>query len=421
MSDSLYAAISGLNASQQMMGVVSQNVANVNTVGYKSSVANFAEALQQTLTGAGAPTANVGGTNPIQFTAGGAVNLSGVEVNTSQGQLTSTGINTNLAIQGGGYFIVQQASGGRAYTRAGNFSVDKKGNLVNPQGDRVLGWAANAQGVIANESKSTLAPVVIPQTTMPPAQSTAITLSGNFDSNVTGSNAASASAVTVPVTVYDSLGAPISVDLQFTPSTTANSWTLSGYSVNGGSTTTSGITSSTLSFNSSGQITASPAGSLSIANSADGTTTTIALGTATFSGLTGYSDTTTANATADGNAPGTLVNFNVNGQGQIIGSYSNGLTQPIAAVAVAAFNNPAGLTNVGNNLWHTSANSGSSVVGPANSGPRGSILAGSLEGSNVDLAGEFVNMIIAQQGYEANAKVITVDQTLRQALTSMVQ
>lgn len=423
MSGSLYAAVSGLNANQQMLGVVSQNVANVNTVGYKSSAISFAEAMQQTQAGAGAPTANQGGTNPIQYTAGGAVNVSGVQVNMSQGQIQSTGVNTNMAIQGSGFFVVQLPQGGRAYTRAGNFTLDGNGNLVDPFGDRVLGWMANSQGVLPAQTKGNLVPVQVPQTPMPPTTSSNITLSGNLDSADAGQTDAAGNPTVeqVPVTVYDSLGAAIPVTLDFqVPATGSTSWTLTGYNVNGGTTQ---ALSGTLTFDAAtGQVSSAPSGlSLSVANPTDGTTTNITLDTADFQQLTSYASATTVQATSNGAAAGTLQSFNINDNGVVVGTYSNGLTQNIGAVSLASFSNPNGLTNIGNNLWQTSPNSGASLVGPANAGNNGSILSGSVEGSNVNLANEFVNMIIAQQGYQANAKIITVDQALRSTLTNMVQ
>ncbi len=133
MSGSMYASISGLNAEQALLSAVSENIANVNTVGYKASSVSFSQALQQTLAGASAPTATLGGINPQQVAAGGAVNVGAIGVNMGQGTLQTTGVNTNLAIQGNGMFIMN-SSQGTTYTRAGNFSLDANGDLVNPSG-----------------------------------------------------------------------------------------------------------------------------------------------------------------------------------------------------------------------------------------------------------------------------------------------
>ncbi|MBX5467156.1 MAG: flagellar hook protein FlgE [Firmicutes bacterium] len=412
MSDSLYAAISGLNAEQQLLGVVSQNIANVNTVGYKASAVSFAEALQQTLQGAGAPTANQGGTNPEQVTAGGAVNVNAIDVNMGQGQIQSTGINTNLAIQGNGFFVVQMPQGNRAYTRAGDFTTDANGTLVDPEGHPVLGWMAT-NGTLPTENTANLAPIQIPQTLMPPAATTGVTVTGNL-------NAADAAGTveSVPVTIYDSLGTAIPVTLTFTaPSSGSTSWTVGATVPSGDSYT---LSATSISFSGTN-------GTLNSGSSPITLTVTEANGnkvtaTVDLSALTAYSAPTQLTATQTGGAAaGTLESFSINNQGEVVGTYSNGLTQTIGQIALAAFANPAGLTNIGNSLWQTSPNSGPSQIGAPNTGPRGSIQAGALEGSNVDLANEFVNMIIAQQGYQANAKVITVDQTLRQTLTNMVQ
>ncbi|MCL6563311.1 MAG: flagellar hook protein FlgE [Firmicutes bacterium] len=415
MSDSLYAAISGLDSEQQLLGVVSQNIANVNTTGYKASSASFAEALQQTLQGAGAPTANLGGTNPEQVTAGGAVSVNAIDVNMSQGQIQSTGINTNLAIQGQGFFVVQLAQGGRAYTRAGNFTTDANGNLVDPQGHFVLGWMANGQGVLPSETGANLQPIQVPQTPMPPAASTGVTISGNLNAADVGTT----TTESVPVTVYDALGTAIPITFTFTPPSTVtagtSSWTVG---VTGPSGDTVSISPTNISFSTTTGAASAGTWTLTV-NEPNGNNLSIPVN---LGGLTSYSAPTQLQGNQTGGyASGTLESFNINNQGEVVGTYSNGLTQTIGQIALASFANPAGLTNIGNSLWQTSPNSGPSQIGAPDTGPRGTIQSGALEGSNVDLANEFVNMIVAQQGYQANAKVITVDQTLRQTLTNMVQ
>lgn len=423
MSGSMYAAISGLQAEQKLLGTVAQNIANVSTVGYKSSSVNFAQALQQTLSGASAPTATMGGTNPIQVSAGGAVNVAGISVNMGEGTLTTTGVNTNLAIQGHGFFIVQTSQGGRAYTRAGDFSLDRNGNLVNPEGNLVLGWNATN---VANKtlSKGTLSPITVtPGLTSPPLATdqaqTPLTVSGNLNSQRLGTT--SSTNPTTPVTLYNSLGVPQSVTLTFTPSTssTSNSWTVSYQGPNN----TSG-TLGTIAFNASGAYSSfTPSGTtngvITIPGTNGANTLNVNVANA-FTQMTSAAMSSNVTATAGGYGPGTLQNYTIGATGQITGTFSNGQKMVLGQIALAQFNNPGGLTNIGNSLWQSSPNSGTSAVGTANSGGLGSIGAGMLEGSNVNLANEFVNMVQAQQGYQANAKVISVAQALGTALTNMI-
>lgn len=421
MADPLYAAVSGLNAEQTFMSVVAQNIANVNTVGYKAGAVSFAEALQQTTQGATAPTAALGGTNPIQVTAGGAVNVEGNQINMGQGTLQSTGVNTDLAIQGNGFFVVQTPQG-LAYTRAGNFSLDANGNLVDPAGDKVLGWAGATAG-----TKATMTPLTVPQNgSIAPAATATGTLTGNLSQTSTG--------VSVPITVYNPVGAAESVTLTFSPTATAGStpvyFNSSGTPVAAASTGgTTWYVSATATIPPTTSGGSSTTQALTVA--ANGSTLSVS-GFPTawnmpgpvaidYSQMTNFASASTLQATTDGNASGTLASFNFNSAGQIVGTYSNGQTQVLGQVALAGFANPAGLNNIGSNLWQSSPNSGRSQVGPAGTGQLGTVAAGQLEESNVDLSQEFVNLIVAQQGYEGNTKVLTVDQTLNQALIGAVQ
>lgn len=415
MADSMYAAISGLNAEQALLGVVAQNIANVNTVGYKSSHMTFAQSLMQTLSGGSAPTATNGGTNPIQEAAGGAVNVGGVAVNMSEGTLQSTGINTNLAIQGQGFFIIQTPQG-IAYTRAGDFSLDAAGNLVTPQGGRVMGWSGavvSAKG----QTATNLVPIQVPPiTTMPPVASTNVTISGNLNSADAGTGVTK----TVPLTLYDSLGNPQSVILSFTnPTATTGAgvqWTVK-YQVGTGTPTTLG----TLSFPANGApATFTSSAPLTVTPTDGASSISITLNSQDFAGTTGYASATNLTAIANGNPPGSLDNFTVGANGTLTGTFSNGLSQPLGQVALANFSNPGGLLNIGQSLWQQSANSGPAIVGQASSGALGSLAAGTLEGSNVSLAQQFVDMVKAQEGYQANSKVISISQANQTTLTNMI-
>ncbi|WP_020375757.1 flagellar hook protein FlgE [Sulfobacillus thermosulfidooxidans] len=423
MAGTLYAAISGLNAEQALLGVVSQNIANVDTTGYKSSNISFAQTMEQTLSGGTAPTATLGGTNPEQLSAGAAVGIGAVDVNMSQGSLQTTGIKTNMAISGHGFFVIKTPTG-YAYSRSGDFTLDSQGQLVTPQGYFVMGWTAQ-NGQLTGETAGNIGPITIqPDMSMPPSATTTMTVTGNLNASLASSSTTSSTLTsgtvsrTVPVTVYDSLGDPVTLDVNFSnPQATTNSGTSWTVTVTEPPSTTA-LGTGTVTFSSSGAITSGTSVNVSMTTT-DGSTSPQKM-TLNLQGLTADAASTSLSGTADGYPQGTLSNYTIGSNGVITGTFSNGQTQPIAQVALANFNNDAGLVNVGNNLWQQSANSGTAKIGQPASGGFGSIVSGSLEESNVSLANQFVNMIMAQQGYQANAKVISVDQALDTTLVNTI-
>lgn len=421
MSGTLYTAISGLNAEQALLGVVSGNIANVNTTGYKSSNLTFAQALEQTLAGATAPTATTGGTNPQQVSAGSAVGIGAVDVNMSQGSLQTTGIKTNMAISGHGFFVIKTPTG-YSYSRSGDFTLNAQGRLVTPQGYFVMGWTAQG-GKLTGQNAGNLSPITItPNMTLAASATSQVTVQGNLNAALAQTPASATPAQrTIPVTVYDSLGNPVTLDLNFTPTKSnpnnGTSWTLSVTDPTSGSAVAASG-ASTVSFTNTGTLSGPQTVKLvltSTTGAASPQSVQLNLGQ-----LTSAASSTSLTATADGYPQGTLSNFTIGKNGVITGSFNNGQIQPIAQVALANFNNAAGLLNVGNNLWQQSANSGTPLMGQPASGTLGSVVSGSLEESNVSLANQFVNMIMAQQGYQANAKVISVAQALGTTLVNTV-
>lgn len=405
MANSLFAAVSGLTAQQAMLDVVSQNIANVNTVAYKGSRVTFAEVMQQTLRGASSPTAVQGGINPEQMGAGGAVGVGSIDVNMSQGSIQSTGRSTDLALEGSGFFVVS-GSQGTFYTRAGNFYLDASGNLVTSQGDIVQGWVPNAQGQIVASPTNLSNLQILQGEAMAPAPTTNIQYAGNLDAAD-----ASGTVLNVPVTVYNSLGEPQQVVVNLSPGTTANTWTVSY----------GGTQVGTLTFQSNGTLASGSPTTFNITVPASGgaPAETVALN---FAGVTQYAANDSVQAlTQNGFGAGVLDHFTINPDGSITGSFSNGQTKTLGQVAVASFNNSQGLLKMGNNLWSSTNNSGQPQIGIPGTGGRATMQSGALEGSNVNLAKQFVNLIMAQQGYQANAKVITVSQVLLQTVTQMVQ
>ncbi len=408
MMQSMQAAVSGLQMHEMAMNAIGNNIANVDTPGFKSSTVDFAELFSQTLQGATAPTATSGGIAPSQIGLG--VTLGGISVDTSQGTLQVTGNNNDLAIQGAGYFVLQGGSGQQVYSRVGSFETDASGHLVQQgTGALVLGWSAN-NGTITSTSSPPASLTIPLDTTIQPTATTSITFAGNLDALAT-------LGTTVPVgeTVYDSLGNTQTIDVSFTATATPGTWTWGA-----GATPT---------FTGGGTITFTNTGAF---NTVSGTTVTSAAtltdGAAqmvvnlSFAGMTDYAQSSSAAAPdQNGSTAGGLESWTVDKAGNITGSFTNGRTELLGQVALANFANPAALTQLADGSLQVSNDSGTAQIATANTNGLGAIQAGSLEQSNVDLSNEFSNMIQIEAGYQANAKVITTANTMLQSLIQMVQ
>ncbi len=412
MLRSMFSAISGLRGHQVMMDVIANNIANVNTVGFKSSRVNFQDILSQTFRGATAPTSTLGGINPAQVGLG--VTLAGIDVLHTQGNLQSTGKITDMAVQGDGYFVL--ASGGqRFYSRDGAFDISLDGTLVNPAtGLRVQGWTADIAGAI--DTSAALSSITIPIGRRTMAQATSgMDFAGNLDAN--GAVGATASTT---LTVLDSLGVSHSIIMTYTK-TALNTWSWSAAPAPGDTATTS--STGTITFDSAGAF-VSATGSLDIATT-NGSSTPISLTTAgtaptlDLTALTQFAGTSEVSSTGDGFQSGTLVTFAVGNSGLVTGIFSNGQTVALGQIALATFANPGGLMKAGQNLYQESASSGGAGVGvPATSG-RGGVVTGALEMSNVDLATQFTAMITAQRGFQANSRSITTSDEMLQELVNL--
>jgi flagellar hook protein FlgE len=401
---SLFAGVSGLKNHQLMMDVIGNNIANVNTVGFKKGRATFTDMFSQTLQNASQPTAALGGTNPIQVGLG--MSLGSIDMDASQGSFQSTGLTSDMAIQGSGFFIVNQG-GKTLYTRDGNVDFDSSGKLANKDtGGVIQGRLADANGKILPSAP--LSDIVIEKDlTSPPKATTTASFAGNLDAN-TLPNA----TTQTQQPVYDSLGVQHMLTITFTKGAAQNAWTWSA-AVTGGTTASAG----TITFNTDGTLNTFTGGNVAIAptNGAAAMTVAINAGVPTAappgnnSGITqtAGSGTSTVNAlTQDGWAAGTLSNVSVSSDGTITGSFSNNQTLTLGQIMLADFNNPAGLTRVGGNEFDVSGNSGAATITAA--GTTSTIQTGVLEQSNVDLADEFTKMITAQRGFQASARVITV-------------
>lgn len=402
MMRSMFMGVSGLRNHQTMMDVIGNNIANVNTLGFKSSRVTFQELFSQTLRGAVSPQNNKGGINPMQV--GSGVTISSIDTNHTQGSPQPTGSLTDMAIDGDGFFILGGAAP-TAYTRAGNFARDGYGYLTAQSGLYVYGWMAAADGTFAAKDTSSLTPLQIPigQAINPEA-----TANISFAQNLHDG----AASYQVPIEVFDSKGNLHSVDVLFTATGTTNEWdwgaTFGGASVGTG----------TITFNSDGSYKAVASDTISIDLTALGADVINA--TLDFSGMTqNAGETTLTPSYIDGYPAGVLKSFTIGPNGEITGIYSNGLSRAIAQVAVAAFNNPGGLLKQGENLYIETTNSGMKQIGEAGTGGRGSLMPSNLEMSNVDLAQEFTNMIIAQRGFQANSRIIGTSDEMLQELVNL--
>lgn len=399
MLRSLFSGISGLRAHQTMLDVTGNNIANVNTAGFKASQTQFQDTLSQVLANAGAAQPGVGGTNPAQVGLG--VKVAGITTNFQQGAAQLTNRQTDMMISGDGFFVVNKG-GEQLYSRAGAFSFDANGQLVTPDGGLVQGWAADAAGAI--DLNSPLTDLRLPVSTLMGASATT---TGSFEGNLPY-DAATGTVLNRQIEVYDGSGAPHSLNMAFTR--TAAGWDIAANVAGTTSTQTGSVT-----FNTDGSINTITMPALP----ADAAVGTQAI-TVDLTALTGFAglETVAAN-TQDGRAAGGLQSFAINSDGTLIGSFSNGLKQAIGRVSLANFANPSGLEKSGSSLYRPTVNSGDANIGEAGAGGRGTLAGGSLEMSNVDLSAEFTNLIVAQRGFQANSRVITTSDELLQELVNL--
>ncbi len=427
MLRSLYSGISGLHAHQQMMDVTGNNIANVNTVGYKASVVQFQDTLSQMLGAAGAPQNGQGGTNPSQVGLG--VKGGGIIANFAQGSQETTGRSGDMMIQGDGFFVTRQGAE-MQYTRAGQFTFDANGLLVNNSGQPVQGWTAK-DGVVNASGKPD--DIRMPLgSTIPPKATSSVTLKGNLSSddipdanNPTnagsgpdGGTPVTGYETTIPIKVYDAQGATHTVTAKFHREANDNVADTSKWAVDltaEDGTTSLGTAEVNFEKGKSTDGAGNPVNSLSIGTAPNAYTVDVKDITS-FSGL---SDARVFDT--DGQASGALtsVSYSVSNTGDIIGVYSNGLKETLGQVAMATFKNVDGLEKVGDSGFRSTVNSGYAQVGTPGSAGMGSVVSGALEMSNVDLAQEFTNLVIAQRGFQANSKVITTSDEILQDLVAM--
>ncbi|HXL01982.1 MAG TPA: flagellar hook protein FlgE [Candidatus Atribacteria bacterium] len=403
MMRSLFSGVSGLKNHQTRMDVIGNNIANVNTVAFKSGRVNFEDILSQTVEGARSPqTGGMGGVNPKQVGLG--MGISSIDTLFTPGSLQSTDNPTDFAVQGEGFFIVSDGSQ-VYYTRDGAFKTSADGALVNSNGFRLQGWMADADGNI--DSTQALQNITIPVgAQMKPKATTEIAFEGNLDAN-----AADSSQWITSVQVYDSLGNPHNLTITFTKTATANEW--------GWAADLDGISgdSGAIEFNPDGTVFSGGTGMASFTSIPGADSIGLSID---FSQLTQFGGNPTAYISfQDGYEAGSLDMVSTDSGGVLTGIFTNGQSKALAQIALATFSNPGGLLKEGGNLYQISNNSGLPNIGTASSGGRGSIAVGALEMSNVDLAQEFTNMIVTQRGFQANSRVITTSDEMLQDLINI--
>lgn len=418
----MYSAVSGLNANGMALDIISDNVANSNTVGFKRSRPIFGDIVAQTLIGATATFSQLGQ----------GVLVTDVQQIHSQGALSSTGIDTDLSISGSGYFVMNGTTNGQTgdfYTRAGQFHLDQDGYLVNASGLNVQGYGVNDQ----NQINGMVGDIELTATNIPPLATENMVITANLNSEDPPIGAAfdindpyNTSNFATAMNVYDSLGNAHQVDIFFRR-TAANNWEWFGLTDGGGldggvAGVPTQISNGTLGFTTDGRLDTETVNNpgIDFLNATPGQVIDFDFGPSITtdggdgeSGTTQYSATSSVNfQSQDGYTTGSLTRILIDSDGLIQGSYSNGELRTIGQLLVSSFQNPEGLYKLGTNLWGETRESGQPMLGIPNTGPRGSIMSQTLEQSNVDLAEEFVNMITTQRAFQANSKAITTADTL---------
>ena len=403
--------LSGLNGASKQLETIGNNIANSNTVGFKSAVTQFADVYANSLSG----TSGLG-------TAGIGTRVSQVAQQFSQGNVTASNNALDMAINGGGFFRLTNG-GAVSYARNGQFQLDKDGFIVSPNGGQLTGFGVDAQGAIVTGNPTELR---ISTADLAPKITTEIEAQLNLDSRATAIPAATVFNAADPTTyhnatsatVFDSLGNPHIVQTYFRKiDAPANTWQV--YATSTTSVIAAGV-KATLTFSPSGVLTGTvPATdqlSLPLTNGAN-TPLVIDLDLA---GTTQFGATFSVNSLVqDGYASGRLSGFTAGSDGVITGRYTNGKTATLGQVILANFRNPNGLQPLGNNEWAESAGSGEALVGTPDSGSLGLIQASATEDSNVDLTAELVNMITAQRVFQANAQTIKTQDQILQTLVNL--
>lgn len=403
-------ALSALNADTTAIAVVGNNLANLNTTGFKDSEVSFNDLVTQSLGATGETQVGFGVGTPITM------------LQFSQGAIQSTGSPLDAAIQGSGFFVVQTATGETEYTRGGSFQVNAQGELTTATGELVQGWT-QAGGIL--NTNAPVGNIIVPQGSLQaPVATTTASVSLNLNAAATASQSFSTS-----MTVYDSLGNSHVVTFNFAPSGTANQWNYTMSFPNGDLTSPGTPTTGTLTFDSGGNL-ISPA---STATQPTLTATGLSDGAANmnitwnlFNGttplITQFSQPSATSAlTQNGAAAANLTSVGIANGGQIVAQYSNGQQVTVGQMAMATIVNPESLISAGDNNYEVGSNTATPAIGLPSTGGRGAVVGGSIEASTVDIATEFTNLIVYQRSYEANARMVTTEDQLLQDTIALKQ
>lgn len=426
LGNGLFSGVSGLNSNGTALSVIGNNIANVNTVGFKKSTVTFADILSAT----GVQGGSVGRGSFVQD----------VSTDFSQGSFQNTTSVLDLGIDGNGFFQVASPSGSRLYTRAGKFSVNSGGLVVTPDGYTLQGYVADGNGNLS----ATIGDMNVSSTQSAPNSTTSIEINTNLDSreSLLGAfdvtNPANTSNFSTAITVYDSLGNAHPVTVYFRKSIEApagNTWEWFGV-VSGSDNANSALdeiqANGTLTFTNTGALNTEsaityPTGGFDFTGGAAlNQAIAFDFGRSIAEGTTGLVDTIQFGSPSsvvfqsqDGYSAGSLQSISVNQDGVITGLFTNGQTRVLSQIVLAIFNSDVGLFKLGDNKYGESFDSGQPIVGAPNAAGRGRVLSSSLELSNVDLAEEFVTLIMAQRGFQANSRIITVTDEMMAELVNL--
>jgi flagellar hook protein FlgE len=401
---SLFTAVSGLNTYGNALSITGNNIANIGTVGFKSSRAVFADLVSAALAaGAGGGQVGLG------------VMLSTAQTDFSKGSISNTGKSLDLAIDGDGFFQLKDNGGAQFYSRAGEFQVNSLGEIVDSIGRHLQGYQASATGIITGAVGN----ITLSTTSVAPQATATATVEANLDAAATppagafNVNNATTYNFSTGMTIYDSLGAQHGLRLFYVKAAAANTWNLYS-SVDGGAATAQ----TNLVFTASGVLTTGGAQAFSLAI-AGGATTPQAVAM-DFSAMTQYgASSNLTNQTQNGFTAGSFQQLSVDPKGQVVAQFSNGQTRVLAQIVLDRFTNPNGLTHSGNNAFTESTESGAPLAGAPTNNGEGRLIAGSIEQSNVDLGKEFADMIVMQRAFEANSKAITTSDEMLQVLVNL--
>jgi flagellar hook protein FlgE len=434
-------AISGLTAQSSAFGNISEDVSNSQTTGFKRVDTSFIDYLTTSTATQNEP---------------GAVVARPDYVNNVQGSITQTDNPLGMAIAGQGFFAVSQATGQvngaptfnpqQFYTRAGDFTMNATGYLVNSAGQYLNGWTVNPSTNAVDQNA--LAPIQVSQSTYNPVATTDVTLSANLPATPTAGTATATSPLSSQITVYDSLGTAHTVDLNWTQNA-ANDWTVQ-VTVPDSTTGTTDAGAADVQFGSlsGNSVPEGTIGQIAIASADPGTVTTggyiagqpatlqfttnfgsgsqtIQLNLGEYGGTTGVtqyagSAYSLLGLTQNGVPPGSFSGVTTQENGDVVVNYNNGQTRTIAQIPIITFNNPNALQGQNGQAFTATSASGTPLAEAASTNGAGNLVTGSVEGSNVDIATEFSSLIVAQQAYSANAKVVTTANQMLQSTLTMV-